>query len=348
MNYWAVLLTGLTVGGLSCMAVQGGLLASVVGARRRSVPQAFLATFLFLTAKLVVYTILGFALGSLGESLALPLPVVVGLQFFAGFYMIATALNLMNVHPVFRRVVIQPPPFFRRLVRGQAKSEAFFAPVFLGLATVLIPCGTTISMEALAVTTSSGFSGALTMAVFTLGTFPLFLGLGVFAGTVGKVSNSKFSWVAASLLVYLGLSSINGALVLGGSPFSFRNVQGRVVGLWQIVLNPAGDGSRVLAGESGGVQTVNGVQNAEINVYSTRYDPKYLEVKVGMPVRLDLTARGALGCTSVFVIPSLGITRSLANGVASVEFTPKKTGEILWTCSMGMYTGTIRVVANNG
>src|SRR3989344_5114764 len=304
MNYWAVLLTGLTVGGLSCMAVQGGLLASVVGARRRSVPQAFLATFLFLTAKLVVYTILGFALGSLGESLALPLPVVVGLQFFAGFYMIATALNLMNVHPVFRRVVIQPPPFFRRLVRGQAKSEAFFAPVFLGLATV--------------------------------------------AGTVGKVSNSKFSWVAASLLVYLGLSSINGALVLGGSPFSFRNVQGRVVGLWQIVLNPAGDGSRVLAGESGGVQTVNGVQNAEINVYSTRYDPKYLEVKVGMPVRLDLTARGALGCTSVFVIPSLGITRSLANGVASVEFTPKKTGEILWTCSMGMYTGTIRVVANSG
>ena len=33
MNLWAVFLTGLTVGGLSCMAVQGGFLASVISTR---------------------------------------------------------------------------------------------------------------------------------------------------------------------------------------------------------------------------------------------------------------------------------------------------------------------------
>ena len=33
MNLWVIFITGLTVGGLTCLAVQGGLLASVIAAR---------------------------------------------------------------------------------------------------------------------------------------------------------------------------------------------------------------------------------------------------------------------------------------------------------------------------
>ena len=33
MNLWVIFLTGLTIGGLTCLAVQGGLLASVIAAR---------------------------------------------------------------------------------------------------------------------------------------------------------------------------------------------------------------------------------------------------------------------------------------------------------------------------
>lgn len=33
MNLWVIFLTGLTVGGLTCLAVQGGLLASVIAAK---------------------------------------------------------------------------------------------------------------------------------------------------------------------------------------------------------------------------------------------------------------------------------------------------------------------------
>ena len=35
MDLWLIFLTGLTVGGLTCLAVQGGLLASVIAGREK-------------------------------------------------------------------------------------------------------------------------------------------------------------------------------------------------------------------------------------------------------------------------------------------------------------------------
>lgn len=79
------------------------------------------------------------------------------MQFAAGLYMIAVALNLLNIHPIFRYAVIQPPKFLTRRVRNQSKSKELFAPALLGLMTILIPCGTTLAIEALAISTSSPF-----------------------------------------------------------------------------------------------------------------------------------------------------------------------------------------------
>ncbi|MEW6094874.1 MAG: sulfite exporter TauE/SafE family protein, partial [Chloroflexota bacterium] len=77
--------TGLTTGGLSCMAVQGGLLASslahqveqdMLAAGRKKgrlapPPKTALPISLFLLSKLIAYTILGFLLGLLGSVLTL-------------------------------------------------------------------------------------------------------------------------------------------------------------------------------------------------------------------------------------------------------------------------------------
>lgn len=73
------------------------------------------------------------------------------MQVFVAIFMIGTALNILNVHPIFRYFVIQPPKFLTRLVRNQSKSKSLFAPTLLGAFTVLIPCGTTQAMMALAI-----------------------------------------------------------------------------------------------------------------------------------------------------------------------------------------------------
>ena len=69
MNLWTVFLTGLFTGGLTCLAVQGGLLAATLSQKQadnltQKVKQAgsTLPILSFLTAKITAYTFLGFLL----------------------------------------------------------------------------------------------------------------------------------------------------------------------------------------------------------------------------------------------------------------------------------------------
>ena len=185
MNLWLIFLTGLTVGGLTCLAVQGGLLASVIAAKEEEEVEkgtnkrdTVFPTLAFLVAKLIAYTLLGFILGGFGGAIGINQSIQVIMQLVAGLYMIAVALNLLNVHPIFRYAVIQPPKFLTRRVKNASKNKVLFAPALLGAMTIFIPCGTTLAMEALAISSANPFLGASIMAAFILGTTPLFFGVG--------------------------------------------------------------------------------------------------------------------------------------------------------------------------
>jgi sulfite exporter TauE/SafE len=317
MNLWVIFVTGLTVGGLTCLAVQGGLLASVIAGRPTILP-----TLAFLTAKLIAYTILGFILGAFGKVIGINQTTQTIMQLIAGLYMIAIALNLLNIHPIFRYAVIQPPRFLTKKVRNQSKSKALFAPALLGAMTIFIPCGTTLAMEALAITSVNPLSGATIMAVFVLGTTPLFFGVGWITSILGDTFRERFLKIAAVAVLYLGIISINGALTALGSPLSFQSV-----------LGTAQQRSSVTS------------QDVEIIITSRGYTPNYITVKNGSPVTIRLTSKDAYSCASAFRIPSLGISRNLqANETQILSFTPTKIGKIPFTCSMGMYQGIIEVI----
>src|SRR3989338_3492483 len=232
MDLWLIFLTGLTVGGLTCLAVQGGLLASIIAAREeedfeeKSFKKHNLKPVLaFLTTKLLAYIILGFILGSFGGALAISDNARVIMQLLAGAYMIAIALNLLNVHPIFRYVIIQPPRFMMKWVKNTTKSKDLFAPALLGALTIFIPCGTTLAMEVFAISSGSPILGAAIMATFVLGTFPLFLGLGFLTTTLGDTFKTKFFKIAGILVLYLVVTSFNGALVLAGSPVTLQTIR---------------------------------------------------------------------------------------------------------------------------
>lgn len=336
MNLWVIFLTGLTVGGLTCLAVQGGLLASVIASGQQK--NTVFSTMSFLVAKLVAYTVLGALLGAFGGALGISPPVQIAMQAVAGFYMIAIGLNLLNVHPIFKYAVIQPPKLLSRLLRNQSKSNQVFAPGLLGAMTVFIPCGTTLAMEALAVSSASAFTGAAVMFVFVLGTTPLFFGVGWLTAVLGDSFKGNFLKVAAVAVLYLGITSINGALVTAGSPVTLQSiVENSPI---QINLGEADFGE-----QPANIVLKNGVQVAQINVLPDGYNPTYLRVQKGLPVRLGLTTSSKLGCTSVFRIPLLGITKTLKKDSTDfVEFTPAKAQKIVYTCSMGMYSGVIEVI----
>ncbi len=338
MSLWVIFLTGLTVGGLTCLAVQGGLLASLIATREEDQPtkskqHALYATGAFLISKLIAYIFLGFILGAFGGVLNISGNVQTIMQLVAGFYMIAVALNLLNVHPIFRYAIIQPPRFLTRLVKNQSKSKDLFAPGLLGAITIFIPCGTTLAMEALAISSANAFLGASIMGAFVLGTIPLFFGVGFITSILGETFKTRFLKIAAIAVIYLGLTSVNGALTALGSPLTLQSV---------VENFPVTIGTEETTQQNSHLGIS---QNSEILITSRGYSPNYIKVSKGEPVTIKLTSKDAYSCASAFRIPSLGISKNLQpNGTELITFTPKQAGKIPFTCSMGMYTGVIEVI----
>jgi uncharacterized protein len=71
-----------------------------------------------------------------------------------------------------------------------------------------------------------------------------------------------------------------------------------------------------------------------------------LVVQEGVPVRWNLhAAAGTINsCNNALVIPEYGLEVNLQEGDNIIEFTPKKTGTIPYSCWMGMINADILVV----
>jgi len=357
MNLWVIFLTGLTTGGLTCLAIQGGLLATALArqvpvpdtaTQRKSrrpghpsstligirLPDNPLPVLYFLSAKLLAYTIVGALLGALGSTLRFSSTIQAILQIAVGVFMLGNALNMLNVHPLFRYFVIQPPRFLTRLVRHQAKSEEAFTPVLLGLMTVLIPCGTTQAMEVLAIGSGSALQGALILFVFVLGTSPTFLVLGLIATQLRGKLQYGLAVATAVLVMALGVVSVDNGLNLMGSPLAPRRIMA------SLMESAAPD----ITGQPVPAVVVDGVQEITINVLNEGYTPNVFAVQSGQPIRLRLVTNQTYGCSRSFVIPSLGIQQILPDtGHTLIEIPPQQTGQLRFTCSMGMYGGVINI-----
>lgn len=320
-------ITGLTTGGISCLAVQGGLLATTL-TQPSLANKRYTGVGIFLAAKIVAYTLLGFALGSLGSAVSITPTVQGWMQIAAGLFMLVTAANLMNLHPFFRHFVIQPPKWALKMARNQSRTESYFAPALLGAATVLIPCGITQGMMVLAISSGNPFLGAGILAAFTIGTSPLFFGLG--AASSALLTKKSFAYVAAAVILVLAVTSINSGQSLRGSFHTIQNYK-------RALFNESE--SAVLAKEKGTVQEVT------IDVTSFGYTASANTLKVGEPVKLTLNTKNTGGCARSFTIPSMKISKLLPEtGTETVEFTPKEKGTLTYTCSMGMYTGTFSII----
>lgn len=369
MNLFIIFLTGLTTGGLSCLAMQGGLLSSVIAnqkdqerediledkqQRKAKNKQQYLKSLqshnfslssfdqldwlpvgMFLVAKLTSHVILGFLLGALGSAITLSLGIRLAFQIFAALFMFATAMNLLDVHPIFRYVVFQPPKFVQRMVRNSSKSKALFAPAILGLMTVFIPCGVTQAMEVLAINTGSPIQGALIMMAFVLGTSPLFAILGVATAKLSEGWYQKFTRFAAVVLIGMALYSVNGVLIVLNSPITLNKIVRPVT----YFFSDERFESKLLA------PIVDGQQQVTIQVLNHGYEPSYIKIKQGVPTLLTLQSQDTYSCALSFVLNEFGINTFLkATDSQSFTFTPTRTGRYTFTCSMGMYTGIIEVI----
>lgn len=354
MNLFIIFLTGLTTGGLSCLAVQGGLLASVIANQKQREHDAvlhhqeskklfslrsfdtldWLPVTLFLTTKLVAYTLVGFMLGLLGSAITLSLTTRLLFQTFTAIFMFATAMNLLEVHPVFRYLTFQPPRFLQRWVRSTSKSRALFAPAVLGSMTIFIPCGVTQAMQLLAIASGNPITGAMIMFAFVLGTSPLFAALGVATAKLSEGWYHTFTKVAAVILIGMSVYALNGVLTVMNTPWTLQRVTSPIT----YFFSPERFNSSL-------IPVQDGVQLATITVSDYGYQPKRLRVKANQPVQLTLQSKDTYSCAVAFVFKEFGIDTFLKpTDTQTFTFTPTQPGTYTYTCAMGMYTGVMEVL----
>jgi len=346
VNYWVIFLTGLTTGGLSCLAMQGGLLASIItNQKEKEIDESaskkidLVPVSMFLISKLVAHVFLGFLLGALGSQIQLSLSLRIIFQTLAALFMLATAANLLQLHPIFRYVVFQPPKFIQRLVRNTTKTKALFTPAILGVLTVFIPCGVTQAMEVLAITSGSPVVGALTMGAFVLGTLPIFAVVGLATAKLSDAFQQRFMKIAAWLLIVLGASGINGVLTVLDFPVTYQTITRPI--FYYFSDERLQDMKRNILT----VSQENGVQKVLIIAKNEGYSPTKVRVKAGVPVELTVQTKDAYTCASYFSFKAFNIKMQLGpNESQTATFTPTKPGSYQFTCSMGMYTGIMEVL----
>lgn len=367
MNLTAVLLTGLLAGGVSCAAVQGGLLAALITRQRatpagpaanrarasrepahrtvatrpqargevRRTPWATLSDDLtpvagFLVGKLVSHALLGALLGALGATVRPSVQVSATVQLLAGALVIVFGLAQLGV-PGCRRIRIEPPGGLGKLVLRSARSQAAFAPGLLGLASIFIPCGVTLSVEALALTAGSAPAGAATMAVFVLGTSPLFALLGYAVRKAATAWRGRLAAATGLALLALGLITVNGGLEAAGSPLAVSRLAANL--------------ATASASTPGATSTItNGRQTIAITASADGYAPATVHARAGLPTILTIRADHAQGCIRAFTVPDRNIEKILpATGDTTIDLGTLAPGTLAYACGMGMYTGTITV-----
>jgi uncharacterized protein len=336
--------TGLTTGGLSCLAVQGGLLASSLAhqieqdyvenaaqhKKSKTNPHvnSALPILLFLVAKLVAYTLLGALLGWLGSYLTLSPMTRAMLMIAIGVFMIGNALRMFNVHPIFRYFSIEPPKFITRYIRRTAKGTDTFTPLFLGALTVFIPCGITQAMMATALGTGSIAMGAALMFAFVLGTSPVFFIIAYLTTELGARLEKFFMRFVAVVVLILGFVTLDGGLNVLGSPLSFQNMTRDLLPSNNVSAAPQ---PSALEGD------------IVLHVGNNGYFPQTLGAPANKAVTLNLITNQTYSCARDFVIPVLNYYQLLPDtGTVQVNIPAQPAGtRLFFTCSMGMYTGQI-------
>ncbi|MBT2490708.1 sulfite exporter TauE/SafE family protein [Streptomyces sp. ISL-96] len=364
--------TGLLAGGASCAAVQGGLLAGAVTRRdpaqarvparassssakpsakkrpgaaspaRRAASAAspeptalhLAPVGAFLAGKLLSHTILGALLGIFGAALQPSPRTQAALLIIAGALMVLFALDLFGVKAV-GRLVPRPPASFGRLVRRSTKTASMATPALVGFATVLVPCGVTLSMELVAITSGSPLAGAAVMAGFVLGTAPLFAVLGYLFRRSSRALSGRLGIATGIVVLAVAAWTIGSGLQAGGWA-SFNT--GSTTAAAAAPAPPEGG-----AGASDGPVRIDASGKQVITLTVTDfYVPTQFTASAGVPTTLVLHGKDSGGCARAFTIPELGVQEIVQrNGDTEVDLGTRKPGTLRFSCAMGMQTGQI-------
>lgn len=346
MNWLMILLAGLLAGATTCAVTQGGLLVGLItrqraaaglGATRGTLADDLAPVGGFLAGKLISHTAAGAVLGAAGAALGFNAKVGAVALLVAGAIMVVLGLGSLGV-PGFRNVTFTPPQGWLKVVKKQTRSGSAQAPFLLGLAVILVPCGVTLSMLVLAASSGSALVGAAVMAVFVIGTAPAFTVYGFLGRKLA--GGPVLAKVLGALVVLFGVLTFNSGLVAGGSPVALPLPQPNLA-----AAAPASSGTPAAPAASG-TQAAGQAQEVVVRAENGGYSPGVVTASAGSPIRITFTTQNVHSCILATTLPTLDQAVILPDtGSKTLDLGALRPGDYPISCSMGMYTATLRVTA---
>lgn len=327
MGYGILFAVGMLTS-LHCIAMCGGINLSQcvsynTGNDDTSKLSKLKPSLMYNSGRVISYTILGGIVGALGSVVSFSGTAKGIVAIISGAFMVIMGLNMLNIFPWLRKFNPRMPKIFGNKIHN---NNGKHGPFYVGLLNGLMPCGPLQAMQLYALGTGSFFAGALSMMLFSLGTVPLMFGFGAVSSFLSGKFTHRMMKISAVLVMVLGIVMLNRGLSLSGINIAYAA--------------PTGQSSGNVAKIESNVQTVT------TNLDSGKYPP--IIVQKGIPVKWNMkaAAQNINGCNGTLTIPKYNIQKKLVPGDNIIEFTPDETGNITYTCWMGMISNNIKVVSD--
>lgn len=330
VNFGAALMIGVVASLSTCLAVVGGVVISFA-AKYQSQGTAWQRNIephlLFHVGRLSSFFVLGGALGWLGSKINLSTSFFSWFTILVALVLLWLALNILGLLPSLSKFGFSMPKSSFKIWQKLKNSEHKAAPLLLGAFTFFLPCGFTQSMQLFAVSSGSFWQGAMTLFLFALGTAPVLFLVGSTTSRFQNLRSIVFTKAIGLLILVFALYTLLAGLNQYGfnlSAFNNTNNTDNTVKQNNIVLT-------------------DGVQIVKMTEDNGGYSPNKFTIKKDVPVKWIIDAQAPYSCASSLIVPKLNIRKNLVLGENVIEFTPKETGKITFSCGMGMYNGVFNV-----
>ena len=316
-SLFAFFLFGLTAGFSTCAALVGGIILSM--SKQWNGPRPH---FLFNFGRIVSYVFFGALLGVVGNKLQFSFESTSFLVIAVSVLMIFMSLQMLGVR-FFQKFQIRMPKFLARYATEHR------APFLMGALTFFLPCGFTLTTQGVAILSGNALQGGLIMGIFSLGTLPSLLAIGLSSAKFSSTPrwSELFLKVAGIVVLFFSLYNINAQLnVIGASSLSDL---GSASNQYPVVSSQNQDDAQII----------------KMTASFAGYEPNYFKVKAGVPVRWEINVKDVSGCTNAVIARGLfdGEIELTPGEIAVKEFVPQKTGRYKFSCWMGMVSGIIEV-----
>lgn len=310
LSYGLIFIIGL-LASLHCVGMCGGLIMSYAAKS----DQSNWPHWQYNIGRIISYSLIGALLGGLGSFFNIN-PMLSGiLMIGAGLFMLSLGLSFVFD---FKLPSLKIP---------YLKSNSTNGPLMIGLLTGFMPCGPLQAMQIYALGTGNSWHGGLSMFVYALGTTPLLFGFGKFINRINQTKISLFLKLSGVIIIMMGLIMAN----RGSLNFDYGFTD-----------TPPTQKNNYLE-----ENTNKNAQIIKMNVTYNGYTPNTIHIKTGVPVKWIINVKEMSSCTSAIILHGYNIEKDLQYGENIIEFTPKETGEIKFSCGMQMVWGKFIVDSNN-